>query len=289
MKCPVDIESLYNDYITAKNEENYKDRYEGKESYYHASGGGSCSRKLYFESIEQVATTNPTNRDSNRILRLGTIVHNDFELCLRKLQGTRTYEKEFKKNDSPVTTIYSNTIDSNTTHSNTTHSKEKEIHYLEKESFEFHVENEIFLPELNVRGFYDLVCVSDNDGSVYLIDFKTMANFSWSRKFGWKNPDTNPSIHQEIQLATYGLFIEKEFGRLDGMFLYFYNKDNSKMRPVEVPLTMLRRAKNFWINVNEEHKKGLPSFREGVSPVQDWMCRYCRFLDHCKPPFFKKK
>ena len=150
-------------------------------------------------------------------------------------------------------------------------------------------QKEIFLPELNVRGFYDLVCVSDFDGSVYLIDFKTMANFSWSRKFGWKYTDANPSIHQEIQLATYGLFIEKEFGRLDGMFLYYYNKDTSKMRPVEVPLTMLKRAENFWINVNEEHKKGLPSFKQGVSPVQDWNCRYCRFLDHCKPPFFKKK
>ena len=283
MKCPVNIEKLYNDYITTKNEENYKDRYEGKESYYHASGGGSCSRKLYYESVEQIKTTNPTNEDSNRILRLGTIVHEDFELCLRKLQGTRTYENEFKNNDSSDT-IYSNTIDSNTTYS-----KEKEIHYLEKESFEFHIEKEIFLPELNVRGFYDLVCVSDFDGSVYLIDFKTMANFSWSRKFGWKNPDTNPSIHQEIQLATYGLFVQKEFGRLDGMFLYFYNKDNSKMRPVEVSMMMLKRAENFWINVNEEHKKGLPSFKQGVSPVQDWNCSYCPFLDHCNPPNRKRR
>ena len=144
MKCPVDIESLYNDYIVAKNEENFKERYEGKENYYHASGGGSCSRRLYFETIEKAESTNPTNQDSNRILRLGTIVHEDFELCLRKLQGKRTFEKEFKKDDSPDTTIYSNTI-----HSDTIHSKEKEIHYLEKESFEFHIEKEIILPVVN--------------------------------------------------------------------------------------------------------------------------------------------
>ncbi len=265
MKCPVNIEKLYNDYITTKNEENYKDRYEGKEKYYHASGGGSCSRKLYYESVEQVETTNPTNQDSNRILRLGTIVHEDLQNALSH-------------------TIYSNTIDSNTIDS-----KEKEIQYLEKEKFDFHIEKEIILPELNVRGFYDLVSVSQFDESVYLIDFKTMANFSWSRKFGWKNVDPNPSIHQEIQLATYGLFVQKEFGRLDGMFLYFYNKDNSKMRPVEVSMMMLKRAENFWININEEHSKGLPPFRAGVSPVQEWNCRYCRFLDHCNPPFFKKK
>ena len=265
MNCPVNIEKLYNDYITLKNEENYKSRYEGKEKYYHASGGGTCSRKLYYETIERVETTNPTNETSNRLLRLGTVVHNDLQQAMSD-------------------TIYSNTIDSDAIYS-----KEKEIHYLQKEKFDFHIEKEIFLPELNVRGFYDLVAVSQSSGMVYLIDFKTMGAFPWSRKFGWKNMDTNPSMHQELQLGTYGLFVEKEFKRLDGMFLYFYNKDNSKMRCVEVPLAMLKRAENFWVNVNEEHKKGLPIFSEGLSPVQDWNCKYCRFLDHCNPPFFKKK
>ena len=269
-KCPVNIEGLYNDYIALKNEENYKDRYEGKEKYYHGSGGGSCSRKLYYESIEQADITNPVNEKSSRIMRLGTIVHEDLQSSLSH-------------------TIYSNTKDSNTIDSNTIYSKEKEIQYLEKENFEFHIEKEIILPELNVRGFYDLVAVSQENGGVYLIDFKTMANFSWSRKFGWKNPDPNASVHQEIQLATYGLYVEKEFGRLDGMYLYYYNKDNSQMRSVNVGLHMLKRAHSFWVNVNEEHKKGLPMFKEGVSPVEDWNCKYCRYLDHCSPPFFKKK
>ena len=280
MNCPVNIEKLYNDYITAKNEENYQARYKGKEKYYHASGGGSCSRKLYYESVEQAEVTNPNDERSSRLLRLGSIVHEDFEVCLRKVQGSET----LKQMNIPDTTIYSNTTDSNTIHS-----KEKEIHYLEKESFEFHIEKEIILEDLNVRGFYDLVAVSQSNGSVYLIDFKTMGNFPWSRKFGWKNPDPNPSFHQEIQLGTYGLFVEKEFGRIDGMYLYYYNKDNSQMRAVQVQLSMLKRAEDFWVNVNEEHAKGLPPFREGFSPVQDWNCRYCRFLDHCNPPFFKKK
>ena len=283
MKCPVDIESMYSDYITAKNEKNFKERYDGKENYYHASGGGSCSRKLYFETIERPDVPDNLDNNSKRLLRLGTIVHNDFETCLRKLQGKRTLRKEREKDES------SDTIDSSIIYNNTIYSKEKEIPYFQKESFEFHIEKEIVLPELNVRGFYDLVCVSDKDGSVYLIDFKTIGAYPWSRKFGYKHKDMNPPMYQEIQLATYGLYIQKEFGRLDGMYLYYYNKDNSKMRPVEVPMNMLKRAENFWRNVNEEHKKGLPPFREGVSPVQDWNCSYCRFVDHCKPPFFKKK
>ena len=61
------------------------------------------------------------------------------------------------------------------------------------------------------------------------------------------------------------------------------------MRSVPVGMNMLKRAENFWKNVNEEHKAGLPRFKAGVSPVQEWNCGYCRFLNHCKPPFYKKK
>ena len=283
MKCPVDIEKLYNDYIAIKNEENYQARYKGKEKYYHASGGGSCSRKLYYESVEQADTTNPSNERSNRILRLGTIVHEDLELALRKLQGKQTLE-DMKSPD----TIYSTNIDS-TNYNESIYYKEKEIYNLQKESFEFHIEKEIFLPELNVRGFYDLVAVEKESGKVYLIDFKTMASYSWSLKFGKKYFKPNASVHQEVQLATYGLFVEKEFGRLDGMWLYYYNKDTSRMKASPVALSMLKKASMFWKNVNEEHSKGLPMFREGLSPVEDWNCNYCRFLDHCNPPFYKRK
>ena len=52
MRCPVDIEKLYNDYIQAKYKENYEERYKGKEEYYHASSSGFCSRKnLYLIHI----------------------------------------------------------------------------------------------------------------------------------------------------------------------------------------------------------------------------------------------
>ena len=46
---PIDIEGIYEEYINEKQEENRIKRYKGNESWYHASGSGSCSRKLYFE------------------------------------------------------------------------------------------------------------------------------------------------------------------------------------------------------------------------------------------------
>ena len=83
--------------------------------------------------------------------------------------------------------------------------------------------------------------------------------------------------------------IKEEFGRLDGMYLIYYNKDNSMMNSVQVPNTYINRAYNFWYNINEEHKRGLPDFKQGVSPVQDWNCSYCPYLDHCNPPNKKRR
>ena len=82
LNSPIDIEGLYNDYLDKKQEENRLKRYSGKESWYHASGAGSCSRKLYFESVEQVEATNPIDAKTKRLLRLGNIVHDDFQESL---------------------------------------------------------------------------------------------------------------------------------------------------------------------------------------------------------------
>jgi CRISPR/Cas system-associated exonuclease Cas4 (RecB family) len=252
---PIDIEGIYTDYLDKKQEENRLKRYSGKESWYHASGAGSCSRKLYFESVEQIKPSNPLDAKTKRLLRLGNVLHDDFEKSLV------TYNRDIYNRD--------NTRDM---------PSDKEKENKEKE-IKFHTEEEITIDDLNVRGFYDAVVETDE---IYLYDFKTCGGYSWKLKFGRK-PAFNPSIHYELQLGTYGYAIKEKFGRIDGMYLYYYNKDTSLMRPVSVPLTFISRAYLFWRNINDEHKQGLPPFRKGVSPVQDWQCNYCQFLDHCNP------
>ena len=256
LNSPIDIEGIYSDYLDKKQEDNRLKRYSGKESWYHASGSGSCSRKLYFESIEQIKPSNPLDDKTKRLLRLGSIVHDDFQ------ESLVTYNRDIYNRDN-----------------NRDISSDKEKENKEKE-IKFHTEQEITIDELNVRGFYDIVSEGEE---VYLYDLKTCGGYSWKLKFGRK-PAFNPSIHYELQLGTYGYAVKQQFGRLDGMFLYYYNKDTSMMRAVSVPLTYISRAYLFWKNVNDEHKQGLPPFRKGVSPVQDWQCNYCQFLNHCNPP-----
>ena len=204
---PIAIEGIYKNYLDDKQEENRVARYEGNEDWYHASGAGSCSRKLYFESVEKAEKTNPIDTRTSRLLRLGTVVHEDIQNSLTRTRNS---------------TIHSN-IDS-------TLNTEKENKNKEKE---FHVEGEIKIEELNVRGFYDVV-VKDNEPPeqpVYLYDIKTCGGWSWKMKFG-RNKQVNTSIHYELQLGTYGYAIKEQFGRLDGMYLYYYNKDTSDMRSV---------------------------------------------------------
>ena len=253
---PIDIEGVYRDYLDLKQEENRKERYEGNEHWYHASGSGSCSRKLYFESVEKVEPSNTHDDKTKRLLRLGSVIHEDIQSSLTR---ARTF------NGTNISSSIS--------------SKEKENKNKEKE-LKFHVEGEVTIDELNVRGFYDVVA---EDEKVYLYDIKTCSGWAWQMKFG-KKSQINPSIHYELQLGTYGYAVKQMFGRLDGMYLYYYNKNTSEMRAVEVPLTFVSRAYLFWKNINDEHKQGLPDFRVGVSPVQKWQCNYCQFKDHCNPP-----
>ena len=261
VKSPTDIEGIYNQYLDEKQEQNRLERYEGNEHWYHASGAGSCSRKLYYESVEKLKPTIQFDERTKRLLRLGTAIHDDIQNSLTRAH----FNRDNNRDNIKLTDI------------------EKEINNKEKD-IDFKVEGEIRIDELNVRGFYDVVAKHNvPEKKVYLYDIKTCGGWSWKMKFG-RNKTLNPSIHYELQLGTYGYALQKEFGQLDGMFLYYYNKDDSQMRAVEVPLSFVSRAYLFWRNINDEHKQGLPEFRTGISPVQKWQCNYCQFLDHCNPP-----
>ena len=148
------------------------------------------------------------------------------------------------------------------------------------------------IEDLNVRGFYDVV-VEDNinpkkEPLIRLYDFKSTGNYGFRKQFSAKFIHEDP-ITYFMQLATYGLAVKEKYGRLDSMDLIYYNKNDSRMKKLSVPLDYLSKARRYWHVINDEHTKGLPLFNLGTSPYKDWMCNYCQFLDHCKPPNFKNK
>lgn len=142
------------------------------------------------------------------------------------------------------------------------------------------VEHPVDIPELNVKGFIDVVVIMES-GEVFIYDIKTVGSWSWRYKFGRKK-EVKPSIHQELQLGTYGYAIKEEYGRCDGLFLTCYNKDTSVIKEVEVDLDFIDQSYNFWTRVIDLHNNGrLPSLQDGEAPVMDWECKYCQYKELC--------
>jgi len=257
------FEEIYHDYLNHKNEQNRKERYEGNESWYHASGAGFCSRKLYYESVEKAVPTNLPNKRSTRVMGLGTAIHSE-------IQSSLLYYNNINK-------------DNNKDNNNTVHIVKDTVH-------NFHTEGEIVLEDLNVRGYYDVVMEDFTDFNtepyIRLYDVKTISNFGYRKKFP-RGGGGEVSRNHYLQLATYGLGVMEKYGRLDSMDLLYYNKDDSRIKKQPVPIGHINQAKMYWTSINQEHSKGLPMFSIGTSPTKDWMCSYCQFLDHCNPPKFK--
>ena len=147
-----------------------------------------------------------------------------------------------------------------------------------KPGTQFYIEHELCIPELKLRGFCDAI-YKNEDGKIYLYDFKTAGSFPWKLKFG--RTGTQQDERYSLQLGSYGEAVRKEFGRLDGMFLVYYNKDNSDMRTVEVPLEWTEKAVAWWKQTKIEHDKGLPPLRPGENPSASWECNYCEWKDLC--------
>ena len=86
----------------------------------------------------------------------------------------------------------------------------------------FHYEEELTVPEYNVRGFFDCVAEFPN-GEIHLIDFKTIGSYPWKLKFG-----RNGKPHDDrysMQLGMYAQGVIEKYGRVDKMYLLYKNKD----------------------------------------------------------------
>ena len=142
------------------------------------------------------------------------------------------------------------------------------------------IEHPVDVPDMNVKGFVDIVTELES-GEVYVYDIKTIGSWSWRFKFGRKK-ESKPSIHQELQLGSYGFAIREQFGRCDGLFLLYYNKDNSDVRQLEVDLDFIDQSYNYWTRVQDLHNvQGLPYLQDGESPVMSWECKFCQYKDLC--------
>ena len=151
--------------------------------------------------------------------------------------------------------------------------------YADKTGAQVMMEREIQIPDVNVRGFFDLLLIKDGA----MIDIKTCNAWKWKGLFG-RNPDPNPATNYFLQLGTYAWWYEEDSGnKIEKLALLYYNKDNSRMREKIIPISYIEMAKEYWYNVKEMFKKGNPPIELGVAPVYKWECniKYCNFYEVC--------
>tara|TARA_R110000787_G_scaffold6835_4_gene23647 strand:- start:192 stop:956 length:765 start_codon:yes stop_codon:yes gene_type:complete len=251
----LNLKEIYNDYLTdieSDNKKSYLKKNPGK--YYRASAAGHCFKKHWYSINGHEGKG--MDEKSKRLLRLGTIVHEDIQKAIELYQS---------KNIP---------------------SKNEEVLFQEY-NLKFQIEYPILIESLNVMGSADIV-VLDSESTASVLDIKTTHSWKWKMMFGRTSREPKPSRMYELQLGTYALgIVEQEDIEYDNISLYlvYYKKDDSMMKSISVNRVWMDNAAEYWESLNQtldmvESEEDLPRGSLNV-PIEDWECRYCQFEPIC--------
>jgi hypothetical protein len=79
----LDLMGIYTEQLIKESKE-YRAKNPKTDSRYRASSSGMCNRKIFFEAIEKATPTTEIDKRSQRIMKLGTIVHEDLQETIMK-------------------------------------------------------------------------------------------------------------------------------------------------------------------------------------------------------------
>jgi len=242
----MDIHSIYLNYLKHKNEE-HSDR--DNDGLFHASSAGSCYRKQLYRLYE--FPKDEMDESSYKILRLGTILHKDFEnAIIHKIENNKEY-------GSKLFSEYKINI--------------KDLNITGTLDIGEYTEDKVF-------NLYDLKTTAAYKWSkMFGIKKNRQPTFEYDK--------------YRMQLATYGMAIKEELEVKElNMFLVFYNKNTSMIREVKVYADeWIDKAEYYWEELNSLvelmgeknfEEKLRPGFQLGV-PYEDWECKYCNYKTIC--------
>ena len=244
------FEDIYDQYITDENNKN-REKYKHLEPHFGASSAGLCFNKQYYKINKYKEEADSIDYKSNRRMRLGTIIHKDFENALID------YIKSSEQYHKSKMTIFK--------------------------------EYQIKIPELKVIGHLDYAIRLGDQLAV--ADFKSIAAWGYTRRFGRKeNREKNPSRHYEYQVCTYAIALANELEiENPQVYLMFYKKDDSTFKHSKVSPHYMDLAWNYWEELNDtietlgEDITTIEPYSMANIPAQTkWDCDYCRYQIQCK-------
>jgi CRISPR/Cas system-associated exonuclease Cas4 (RecB family) len=246
----MNIESAYNDYLV-----HLESKRERTKNKFHASSAGSCFRKQmynYFDFPQSVK-----DNKSYRLLRLGTIIHEDIENaimhCQNSIEGRVYIENEIEIPELNLVGTY-------------------DLGQLVKQDDGYTIFN-----------LYDIK-------SAAMYTWQKMFGQIKNRK-----PGTDDNY--KMQLATYALAINEELSPDKmNMYLVWYKKNDSHWKEVLVSPDWIEKAIEYWTELNsiledcgESFEEDLiPEYWDGV-PFKQWECSYCPYYDLCPSTIADKR
>ena len=158
------------------------------------------------------------------------------------------------------------------------------------------IEEEINIPEWNVRGFFDIAFYHEATGVLEVVDIKSAASYSWSKTFGRDKKPTNGWY--EKQLMTYGIGLEQSNlipGKIKTILHsnVWYKKENSAMKHNPISAEAWRQPTiDYWTAVYGIVKSGekLIAGETHGCPFYLFECNgYCDYAYVCRSPLIRPK
>lgn len=243
------FENIYDEYIKHENNKN-REKYKLLEPHFGASSAGQCFKKQYYNINKYEQESDSIKFINNRKMRLGTIIHKDFEKALiHHIENSTEYDKS---------------------------------------KMQIFKEYKIKIPEINVIGHLDYAIRIGNQLAV--ADYKSIAAWPYKLRFGNKeNRDKSPSRHYEYQVCTYAIALANELEiENPQVYLMFYRKDDSYFKHLKISPHYIDLAWNYWEELNdtietlgEDIVTIKPDSMANI-PALKWDCDYCPYKNQCK-------
>jgi len=241
----LDLQRIYAEYIALKQEERSL-KYEKHRGWFGASSSGYCHKKQYYK-LQDTAIEEIDDR-VNRLLRLGTIVHSDFEKAIKAYNKTHKTKIETEK--------------------------EIRIPHLKVIG---HLD--ILETEGDINRVYDIKTVASYKWRMKFRRIKADPNsdINYNLQLGTYGMGINSDPSRtELYLCWYN--------KDNSMMKEPVKVDSEWMLKAEEYWIGLRNDISKWIDNDMKPDDILAGITPNV-PVQTWECKYCQYSTQCNSPY----
>uniref|UniRef100_A0A6H1ZU26 Putative PD-(D/E)XK nuclease superfamily protein n=1 Tax=viral metagenome TaxID=1070528 RepID=A0A6H1ZU26_9ZZZZ len=254
----IDIEQIYNEYLTDKSNKNRQERYADNEKWYHASNAGRCY-KIHWYSTRGTTQDVPSLKQ-NRIFEMGNIIHESFQKALIFKFGDKVF------NEQEIT-----------------------IPRLNVRGFIDSVLPEFFLEQLGITAtlIYDIKSMNS-------FSWKFKYGLVKNRKAQSGLAEIQLGTYALGLSESKSSNVLLPFNVVEPiiMNLVNYKKDDSQLKIELAQRKCMIQAEQYWEEAKlfmQQHtmKEPMPVTTVGC-PRLSWECNYCSYAGTCNSPLYKK-